>query len=81
MAPGGNGGTPTALARELGHGEGYRYSHDEPDGIGTQDYLGVDREYYRPTDRGKERDLGEYLRIARERRRAVKEASTKKRES
>lgn len=61
-------------AKNLGHGIGYRYSHDEPDAIGTQDYLGVEREYYRPTDRGKERELAERLRLARERRREAKEA-------
>ena len=51
------------------HGEGYAYSHDEPDAIGTQDYLGVDRTYYRPTDRGAERAMGERLEEIKARRR------------
>ena len=50
-----------AGARRLGHGQGYEYSHDAPDGIAAQDYLGVEKRYYEPTDRGLERDLGERL--------------------
>ena len=41
-------------AAELGHGQGYKYSHDFPDGWVSQDYLGVEREYYQPVNRGKE---------------------------
>jgi putative ATPase len=48
-------------AKRLGHGEGYEYAHDAPDGIAAQDYLGVEKRYYEPTDRGLERDLGERL--------------------
>jgi putative ATPase len=50
-----------AGAKRLGHGQGYEYSHDAPDGIAAQDYLGVEKRYYEPTDRGLERDLGERL--------------------
>lgn len=39
-------------AERLGHGQGYIYPPDSPDGEADQDYLGVDRQYYRPTDRG-----------------------------
>ncbi len=48
-------------AKRLGHGEGYQYAHDHPDGVAAQDYLGVEREYYRPVDRGFERDLAKRL--------------------
>lgn len=48
-------------AEQLGHGAGYQYSHDAPGGVAAQDYLGVDREYYRPVDRGFERDLAARL--------------------
>ena len=48
-------------AKQLGHGEGYEYSHNAPDGVAEQDYLGVEREYYRPFDRGFEKELGERL--------------------
>ena len=50
-----------AGAQRLGHGEGYVYSHDKEDGIAAQDYLGVDREYYRPVQRGFEAQLIERL--------------------
>ncbi len=48
-------------AKRLGHGEGYQYAHDHPDGVAAQDYLGVEREYYRPVDRGFERELAKRL--------------------
>ena len=54
-------------AERLGHGLGYAYSHDAPDGIAAQDYLGVEKRYYEPTDRGLERDLA--ARLAEIRRR------------
>jgi putative ATPase len=48
-------------AKRLGHGEGYEYAHDAPGAIAAQDYLGVEREYYRPTDRGFEKELADRL--------------------
>ncbi|OBG36653.1 replication-associated recombination protein A [Mycobacterium sp. E3198] len=47
-------------AAGLGNAQGYRYSHDDPDGVVGQQYppdelVGVD--YYRPTGRGAEREL------------------------
>ena len=41
-------------AEKLGHGQNYAYAHDGEDGWVNQDYLGVDRTYYEPTDRGHE---------------------------
>ena len=55
---------PTTLLRQLGWGVGYRYPHDEPDGIGRQDYfppLLRGRRYYEPSDRGWEVRLRERL--------------------
>ena len=51
----------------LTNGEGYQYAHDSPDAIAAQDYLGVEREYYRPTDRGFERELAQRLAAIRAR--------------
>ncbi|WP_043445567.1 replication-associated recombination protein A [Arthrobacter sp. L77] len=51
-------------ASQLGHGKGYVYSHDEPHGIALQQYAPDDlvgRNYYEPTDRGVERDIGSRL--------------------
>jgi len=56
-----------AGAKRLGHGQGYQYAHDCPDGIAAQDYLGVEREYYRPVDRGFERELAGRLEAIRAR--------------
>jgi putative ATPase len=69
-----------AGARRLGHGQGYEYSHDAPDGIAAQDYLGVEKRYYEPTDRGLERDLGERLAEIRRRLQGLRsrEADEKK---
>lgn len=49
-----------AGAGQLGH-EGYKYAHDYPEGYVPQEYLGVDKTYYRPTDRGKEAVFKAYL--------------------
>jgi putative ATPase len=46
-----------AGAKRLGHGEGYQYAHNAEGGIVAQDYLGVERTYYRPIDRGFEKEL------------------------
>ena len=56
-----------AGAKELGNGEGYQYAHDGHDGIVTQEYLGVEREYYRPVNRGYEAELQKRLKTIRQR--------------
>ena len=56
-----------AGAEELGHGDAYVYSHNAEGGVAEQSYLGVDREYYRPVDRGFERELQERLQWIRSR--------------
>ncbi|MCE9547551.1 MAG: replication-associated recombination protein A [Planctomycetia bacterium] len=48
-------------AKRLGHGQGYEYAHDAPDGIAPQDYLGVEKTYYRPVPRGFEVELAARL--------------------
>jgi putative ATPase len=58
-------------AKRLGHGEGYQYAHDATDAIAAQDYLGVEREYYRPVDRGFERELAHRLERIRARLRST----------
>jgi len=50
-----------AGSERLGHGQGYKYAHDADGGVASQEYLGVDRTYYVPTNRGMERELGERL--------------------
>jgi len=48
-------------AAKLGHGDGYKYAHSNPEGFVEQDYLGTDKTYYRPTDRGYEARIAAYL--------------------
>lgn len=54
-------------AKDLGHGEGYQYAHNAPDGIAAQSYLGIDREYYRPVPRGFEATLQKRVEVYRKR--------------
>ena len=51
-----------AGAKKLGNAQGYRYPHDVPEGVVTQQYPPDDlvgRDYYTPTTRGNERSLSE----------------------
>ncbi len=52
--------------------EKYRYSHDVEGGITGQDYLGVEKRYYEPTENGAEKVLRERLEEVRSRRTASK---------
>lgn len=61
-----------AGAGRLGRGEGYQYSHNSPDGIAAQDYLGVQRDYYAPVARGFEQELNQRLQNIREQLRKSK---------
>jgi putative ATPase len=52
----------STAGRTGGHGEGYKYPHDYPGAAVRQEYLsGPPVSYYRPTDRGHERVMAEYL--------------------
>src|SRR5438093_1314891 len=62
---------PTPLMKGLGYGADYRYPHDHPDAVVDQEYLPerlAGRRNYEPTDRGREREIGERLRGWRGRR-------------
>jgi putative ATPase len=55
-------------AAKVGHGQGYRYAHDEPHAVAPQQYLPDDLDgtrYYLPTDRGFERSVSERLQAIR----------------
>jgi putative ATPase len=48
-----------AGAKTLGHGQGYRYPHDDPAGVVQQQYAPdavLSRRYYEPSDHGAERE-------------------------
>ena len=55
---------PTQLMKQLDHGKGYRYAHDEEDGFAAGErYLpdGVNERFYEPAPRGLELKIGEKL--------------------
>ncbi len=61
---------PTSLLKQLGHGEGYRYAHDEPGAYAAgMSYLPPQMQgmqFYQPTDRGLERQLSDKLNYLRQ---------------
>ena len=55
---------PTRLMRDLGYGKGYVYDHGTEEAFSGQNYFpeGIDRrEFYRPTERGFEREIKKRL--------------------
>lgn len=55
---------PTGLMKELHYGEGYQYAHDLAEKVSTMQCLPDSlkgREYYRPTEEGAEKAVGEKL--------------------
>ncbi len=50
-----------AGAKQFGHGTGYQYSHDSPEGYIPQAYLPEGRTYYTPTGRGYEKRIADRL--------------------
>jgi putative ATPase len=58
--------THYAGAKQLGHGEDYKYAHDFPGHFVAQDYLGATRKYYEPGVEGTERKIKERLEKWRE---------------
>jgi putative ATPase len=66
---------PTGLMRDLGYGKGYRYAHDEEDGVTGQELLpeGIaGRTFYAPRGAGFEREMAERLDRFRKRRAEVR---------
>jgi putative ATPase len=55
---------PTRLMRDLGYGHGYVYDHDTREGFSGQQYFPegmARRRFYRPGERGFEREIGQRL--------------------
>jgi putative ATPase len=55
---------PTRLMKDLGYGAGYEYDHDAPDAFSGQNYFPDDmarQEFYRPVERGFEREIRKRL--------------------
>jgi putative ATPase len=65
----------TRLMKEVGYGEGYRYAHDEPEGVGGIECLPESlsgRRYYEPKGEGEEKELLRLLAEVLQKRRAKK---------
>lgn len=59
---------PTKLMKSLGYGDGYRYAHDEAEGVAAMECLPdrlKGRVYFKPTTRGREKDLADRLLAAK----------------
>ncbi|MEM7082685.1 MAG: replication-associated recombination protein A [Pseudomonadota bacterium] len=69
---------PTALAKEMGHGEDYRYAHDYDDGFVPGEQYFPDgmlpRVYYEPVDRGLETQIAARLTELRARNKKARNA-------
>ncbi len=55
---------PTGLMKDLGYGAGYQYDHDTEHGFSGQDYFPEEmgrRAFYKPVERGFERDIKKRL--------------------
>ncbi len=55
---------PTGMMKEMGYGAGYDYDHDAPDAFSGQNYFPDEmgrQTYYRPVERGFEREIAKRL--------------------
>jgi len=55
---------PTRLMKDLGYGKNYAYDHDTPEGFSGQNYFPDEmprQQFYRPTERGFEREVAKRL--------------------
>jgi putative ATPase len=67
----------TRLMKDVGYGRGYRYAHDEPEGVGGIDCLPERLQgtrYYRPGESGEEAELARRLENVLEKRRKKQES-------
>ncbi len=67
---------PTRLMKTLGYGQGYVYDHDTPEGYSGQDFFPQGMEaarFYRPADRGFEREVAKRMKYWRQLRQRLTE--------
>jgi putative ATPase len=71
---------PTKLMKSLGYGEGYKYAHDEAEGVSAMECLPdrlKGRTYFKPTTRGREKEIGERLAASKAIRQGSERGKTK----
>jgi putative ATPase len=67
--------------KSLGYGKNYKYAHDYDDALADQEYLPEELAgsiYYKPTDKGRELKIAEYLKKYREFRQKLTSEEKKK---
>jgi putative ATPase len=75
---------PTRLMKDLGYGDGYIYPHEESDAVVAQEYFPAEiagRRYYKPVERGFEREMIKRLEYWRRLRESKSEKSEKSEKS
>lgn len=55
-------------AKGPGSGKAYVYSHEAPNALSGQEYLAVEKDYFKPTDRGHEKVMRQWMDMLREAR-------------
>ncbi|MDT8396790.1 MAG: replication-associated recombination protein A [bacterium] len=67
---------PTGLMKDLGYGKGYEYSHDMPEGVSVHSFFPAElgeKNYYIPSQQGREKAIGEKLKEIRKKIRRFRE--------
>jgi putative ATPase len=62
---------PTKLMKEMDYGKGYQYAHDDKDAVVDQQHLPdqiKDKKFYFPANRGREKQVIEYLKFIEEKK-------------
>jgi putative ATPase len=75
---------PTGLMKDLGYGRGYQYAHDFEDALVEQDRLPEElkgKKYYRPTSRGREKAIADFLAAREAKLKEKSKAKEKNKES
>ncbi|HAO67603.1 MAG TPA: AAA family ATPase [Verrucomicrobiales bacterium] len=65
-------------SKRLGHGKDYQYAHAHPDHFVAQEYLGVEKQFYEPTEQGSERKIRDRVLRWREQFQAMRQQQKSK---
>ncbi|MCC5834546.1 MAG: replication-associated recombination protein A [Opitutales bacterium] len=66
----------TKTNKSLGHGDGYLYSHEFPEGVSGQDYMTEPKSFYQPKSSGAEERIRERLKHLKELKKKAKNRQT-----
>ena len=71
----------TKINRDFGHGKGYLYSHEFPEGISGQEYMEIPMQFYFPKENGLEVRVAQRLERWRMLKKAIQEENKNRRET